>query len=303
MRPSINNQAQLHKNRLKFIQIFRRYTASEHVPVLNRPALQKLLKHNRKVLGITQKMSFEDFVACLVELKALKVFHFQYPKSLSFTRYAHPDTSLYAVISTFYSKSYFSHYTAMYLHQLTEQLPKTIYLNLEQTPKPRSTSRKNLEQENIDRAFNKQQRLSNNFASFENHSVYLLSGKATQNEGVETISLSDHEQIQVTGLERTLIDIAVRPSYAGGVQQVLQAFERAKDLGISVNRLSATLKKLDYVYPYHQVIGFYLEKAGYSDAQIKLMERIEKHHDFYLDYNLRNPDYVQRWRLYIPKGF
>lgn len=303
MRTAVDNRAKLQEHQRKFVQIFRRYTAAEDVPVLNRPELQKLMKNNRKALGITQSLSFEDFVNYLSGFGVLKVFHFEFPKGLSFTRYALPDVSLYAVVSTFYAQAYFSHYSALYLHQLTEQLPKTLYLNLEQTPKPSSTSRKGLEQANIDRAFGKPQRVSNNFSVFEDQTVYVLSGKATSYEGVEDLLLNDKEQVRVTGLERTLIDAAVRPSYSGGVQQVLQAFERAKEVGISVNRLSGTLKKLNYVYPYHQVIGFYLERAGYSETQIGMLERLDKDHDFYLDYDLRNPDYCKRWRLYVPKGF
>lgn len=61
----------------------------------------------------------------------------------------------------------------------------------------------------------------------------------------------------MTKLERTLIDIAVRPNYAGGVHHVLEAYAAAKSR-VSVNVLLATLQKMEYVYPYHQVIGFYI---------------------------------------------
>lgn len=40
--------------------------------------------------------------------------------------------------------------------------------------------------------------------------------------GVKTI-----KKIRVTDLERTLIDIAVRPAYSGGVFEVLEAFKNA----------------------------------------------------------------------------
>jgi hypothetical protein len=42
---------------------------------------------------------------------------------------------------------------------------------------------------------------------------------------------------------------------------VLQAYTAARDR-ISVQVLVATLKKLEYVYPYHQVIGYLLAIPG-----------------------------------------
>ena len=107
--------------------------------------------------------------------------------------------------------------------------------------------------------------------------------------------------ISVTKLERTLIDIAVRPSYAGGVFQVLEAYRRAKD-HISTGVLVATLKKLDYVYPYHQAIGFYMQRAGYTEAQYNRLKSAGLNYDFYLTYDLREKEFAPEWRLFFPKG-
>lgn len=302
MRKAVDNKANLLKNKNKFGQIFRRKVAKQDVPVLNHVGMQNLLSSSRQVLGVTQETSFKELIKHLVELGMLKEYRFWFPHD-SFTRYAPPDVSLYSVVSTFYKDAYFSHFSAMYLHQLTEQLPKTIFLNFEQTPKPVSASRRTLEQANIDLAFSRKQRITNNRCVFEEQTIVILNGKSTGCEGVEKISLNDREAVRVSGLERTLIDIAVRPSYSGGIQQVLSAYEHAKELGVSVNRLTATLKRLNYIYPYHQVIGFYLEKAGYSESQLAMLERLDKEHDFYLDYDLRDPAYSKRWRLYVPQGF
>ena len=31
-------------------------------------------------------------------------------------------------------------------------------------------------------------------------------------------------------------------------------------------------KKMNYIYPYHQAIGFYLSKAGYDKDQLELLK-------------------------------
>lgn len=67
--------------------------------------------------------------------------------------------------------------------------------------------------------------------------------------------LATGAKVRVTSLERTLLDATVRPGYAGGVANVLEAYRRARE-DLNVSRLINTLGELDHVYPYHQAIGF-----------------------------------------------
>ena len=176
----------------------------------------------------------------------------------------------------------------------------TIYVNQEQSPKPvRPTA---LTQEGIDRAFSNRQRLSTYTFKYGDFGIVLLSGKNTGRLGVKEILGPAGEHLPTTGIERTLIDIAVRPTYAGGIFQVLEAYRAAKDR-VSTNRLIATLKKLDYVYPYHQAIGFLMERAGYGEHRYAMLRQLGLKHDFYLAHGMHQTDYSIEWRLFYPKGF
>jgi predicted transcriptional regulator of viral defense system len=108
--------------------------------------------------------------------------------------------------------------------------------------------------------------------------------------------------VDVTRLERTLIDIAVRPDYAGGIYQVREAYRAARDR-VSINTLIATLRKLDYVYPYHQAIGFYMARTGYDVSRTNRLLKLGMSVDFYLTYGIKDREYDAKWRLFFPKGF
>ena len=161
-----------------------------------------------------------------------------------------------------------------------------------------------MEQNRIKLAFKGNGRPSNNIAVVQNQRVCFLNGKNTGQLGVTQIEGETKENLRVTSVERTLIDIAVRPMYSGGVSEILTAFKTAKEKEvISVNKLVAMLKEMNFVYPYHQAIGFYMEKSGvYDDFSLSLLKKIGMQYDFYLTYKIQEPEYSKTWRIFYPKG-
>ena len=215
-----------------------------------------------------------------------------------FTRYAWGDASPYGVASTIEPKAYLSHGTAVLLHGLTDQLPRTICVNREQSFQ--HARRGDFTQAAMDKAFSREPRTTNAQYAYEDFRIVLLHGKNTGRLEVGTIQ-HGQEQLPVTKLERTLIDITVRPVYGGGVYQVLQAYRSAIDR-ISVPTLLATLAKLNYAYPYHQAIGFYMQRAGYPAKALERLKALGFRFDFYLAHGMRDRAFDPEWRLFYPKG-
>lgn len=262
------------------------------------PTLLDIFEKNRVYWRLASSMSCAEFTKYLVQNTKLNKSVFDFPYR-SIIRYTWGDVPFFDLVMSLKPSCYLTHFTAMYFQQLTEQVPKVVNVNFEQ----RRVQKGQLVQERIDAAFKHPTRLSRNTAEYEGSQIRLLNGMNTGNLGVVQIDGPEGAKLRVTDVERTLIDAAVRPEYSGGPFEVLAAYKKARDK-ISVNRLAATLKKIDYVYPYHQVVGFYLERAGcYKGHQLDLFRKFEMQFDFYLMHQMSETEYSKEWRLYYLKGF
>lgn len=277
-----------------------------HHRVLSPGEVGRLLAETQSSLGVPKSLTVKRFISFLLTNEKLIEIKIRRDNQLSLVpserstirRYVWGRFSPYSIALSLRGQSYLSHSSALFLHGLTEQIPTTLYVNREQSPK---TQRSLLSQSGIDRAFANTQRTSKYVFRWEEFKFVLLSGKNTGRLEVSQTEGPAGELLDVTKIERTLIDIVVRPIYAGGVHEVLSAFHEAKER-ISVNTVVATLKKLDYLYPYHQAIGFYMERAGFGDAQLDKLRSLGMKYDFYLANKLVNRIYDPKWRLYYPEG-
>ena len=246
--------------------------------------LNKILSRNREVWKLPRNTTSTQFIEFISDQTKLKKVSLESEKYKSMERYTWGEVSAYFVALSVRRDSYLSHGTAVFLHGLTEQIPNIIYTNHEQTAKPRSVG--SLSQEALDRAFANKQRRSNYILRSANWQFAILNGKQTGNLGVVSLPGPQGETLSLTGLERTLIDIVVRPEYSGGPYQILQAYKSAKSR-MSVNALIATLTKLDYVYPFHQAIGFYMQRAEYEGERLERIRRMPRNYNFYLVHGMR----------------
>lgn len=260
----------------------------------------EILAKNREFWRLSRTMTagrFIEFLESKGELNLIELVPVNH-EVRRLHRYVWRRASPFEVALSLKRQAYLCHGTAVAIHGLSDQIPIRFYLNKEQSPKP--PARGGLTQASINRAFSGRQRESRLIYTFDNSEVALLSGKNTGD--LETVEVSfSGVLLRVTSLERTLIDIAVRPAYAGGPLQVLAAYRGAMNR-VSVGTLLATLKKLDYIYPFHQVIGFYMQCAGYAESQYKRLKELGLEFDFHLAYGVKDADYSPEWRLFFPKG-
>src|ERR1700674_5791262 len=172
-----------------------------------------ILAEHRRDWDLTVRMSVREFTQFLLEntpLREVRVTPLNHPESRVLERYVWRDASPYQVGLSLRSNGYLSHATAVFLHELTDQIPRLIYVNSEQSQKASAAGL--LAQAAIDRAFSSKQRQSTFLFQAETAQFLLLSGKHSGNLEVAQLTFRGDELL-VTKLERTLIDITVRPVY------------------------------------------------------------------------------------------
>ena len=261
--------------------------------------LQKIFKENFAAWDLRNTMSFTEFAQFLIDEMGFEKLLLDFPNR-PFTRFIWRNPSAFEVVQSLDENGYFSHFSALYLNGITLQVPKRIYFNIEQRLKGGGGV---LTQHGLDQAFARECRVSNNIAKLFNSEVCITNGQNTGRLGVTEISTTEGNNLRVTNFERTLIDATVRPIYSGGVHEVADAFSAARDR-VSINKLVAYLRKINFTYPYHQAIGYYLERSGaYQPTQIDAMAEFGIEFNFYLDYRMAETDFVEKWKLFVPKGF
>jgi predicted transcriptional regulator of viral defense system len=262
----------------------------------------KILASQRADWRLAQHTNARDFIRSLLKsspLKQVLLGPVNHPGLDPIVRYVWKAATPFELALSIKRDAYFCHGTAAFLHGLSDEVPRNLYLNAEQSPKPKSGG---LSQDGIHRAFTSKQRQSTLVYSLpDEYQVQIISGKNTGRLDVASVDTEWGKNLAATRVERTLIDIAVRPAYGGGAHQVLESYRAAKGRA-SIATLLAVLKKLDYVYPYHQAIGFYLQRAGYDKKQYDRLKQLGLHYDFYLAHDMRDRAFDQEWRLFYPKG-
>ncbi|MEW5819721.1 MAG: hypothetical protein AB1782_05985 [Cyanobacteriota bacterium] len=219
----------------------------------------------------------------------------------NFTRFFKAPPDVYELALSIDPQAYLSHYTAVFLHNLTNNIPKDVFVNKEHLKPLKTIQKMPLEQKNLDKAFYSPARITQNLTTYKTNTINIINGKYTNNTGVIKKRFND-QTLKVTNIERTLIDITVSPQYCGGTYEVLNTYKKAKGI-VKPNKLLIMLNELDFIYPYHQAIGFFMEKAGYKESDLNIFEAPGIQYRFFVQRELRYNDrkFSERWNLYYPE--
>ena len=181
------------------------------------------------------------------------------------------DAILIAAKST--NKAFLSHYTALTIHGLAERYTTQIYI----------TTTKH--QRNI-----KYHKIKFNYIKIIPKKFF----------GYKTITYSN-EHIQISDLERTLIDVINKPKYTGGWNETLNCLKNIDE--INNKQLIAYIKKYNNKTIARKT-GYILEKLNNLNPSQKIIEEIKEisgSNDLYFNTSKKGI-YDKKWNLIIPEN-
>lgn len=269
-----------------YLPIIEFYVSENYYNVLNNVDLNDLISKIKDNRGLKSRERSE--------IKDFLIKHFV-KKQISGNLYQFIDnTDILDISSAISRSSFYSYQTSLYIHSLANKLSKNIYL-VKERKEVQNQPLLSLTQNGINQAFNKLPRVTSDNKKIEDFVINFVTGQFQKYIGV-----MKYKQYLISDIERSLIDSVVRPFYSGGVQCVLQAFLLAKEK-IDIEKLYRYYSQMNFTYPYHQAIGFYLETSGYDKNSYKNFYNHEIFEfDFYLDYNIKKQKYNKKWKMYYP---
>jgi len=279
------------------------------ITVFDNKTIYNFLDINRVEMRM-KSFSLNKFIKYLIENNFISLFEFENKindKKIYISRYFN-DKSDYAkaleIATLLLPKAYISHFSSIHYYNLTLELPKKIYLSIERKS---NAPHNQLNQEIINKAVCKKGRYPTMILSILGYEIYKTHSKDTNKTGIKRVLIFD-KNYRITTLERTLIDIVVRSEISGGIEEVIKVYKKVAleyKKNISINKIIFILKKLNYIYPYYQIIGYLLFKNGFNTDKFK--KEFEFKNNFFITRGDVNCDidkleYNKDFRLYIPKN-
>jgi len=253
--------------------------------------LRKLLILLKEKRLVAQSLPFYTFFNRLVEYGLLQESLFIGDKSIT-RYYFDKEADIFQKALAFQKGSFLSMSSALNFQGLSSCCNEFIYISREQPPKQYGNKISVLSQAAIDSAFRKPYRRTKSFGKVEGKYIVLLSPKYSKH-----FSVISYNGVSVSSVNRALVEMVVNVQYFKSSGQIIQTFKPLMDQ-MDPDEVCSVLEHFDYIYPYYQSLGFYLEKIGFSRKELTCFASKISSFDFYTEKNLNEYRYDTFWRMY-----
>lgn len=257
---------------------------------LSQEQLKEILEQLKDESLVSSSLSFNSFLLKLIDEGLTQ-------KSLTIrghikTRYTfYQDFNIYDFCDSLEKNSFFSMSTALNLQGLSDFRRDFIFVSKERTTRIEQGN-VTLTQEDIDNAFSKKPRRTNAYDKINNHIVVLLEANNT-----DTFEIIEYNEYKVSSINRAFVEMISNVQYLQSSEAIIEVFAKIKDK-LDIDRIYTIIEKFDFIYPYFQLAGFYLERIGFSKTELEKFYTQKSELNFYTQKNKNQYGFDGYWKIY-----
>ena len=257
---------------------------------LSQEQLKEILHQLKDKSLVSSSLSFNSFLLKLIDEGLAQ-------KSITIrghlkTRYSlRGDFNIYDFCNSLEKNSFFSMSTALNIQGLSDFREEYIFVSKERSTKIEQGN-VTLTQENIDNAFSKKPRRTNAYDKIDNHVVVLLEANKT-----DTFEVIEYNGYRVSSVNRAFVEMITNVQYLQSSETIIEVFTKIKEK-LNLDTIYTIIEKFDFIYPYFQLAGFYLEKIGFPKVELEKFYTKRSELNFYTQKNKNQYGFDGYWKIY-----
>lgn len=257
---------------------------------LSQEQLKEILEQLKDKSLVSSSLSYNSFLLKLIDKGLIQ-------KSITIrghikTRYTFSqDFNIYDFCNSLEKNSFFSMSTALNIQGLSDFREEYIFVSKERSTKIEQGN-VTLTQENIDNAFSKNPRRTNAYDKIDNHVVVLLEANKT-----DTFEVIEYNGYRVSSVNRAFVEMITNVQYLQSSETIIEVFTKIKEK-LNLDTIYTIIEKFDFIYPYFQLAGFYLEQIGFLKAELVKFYDKKSKLNFYTQKNKNHYEFDEYWKVY-----
>lgn len=257
---------------------------------LSQEQLKEILEQLKDKSLVSSSLSYNSFLLKLIDKGLIQ-------KSITIrghikTRYTFcQDFNIYDFCNSLEKNSFFSMSTALNIQGLSDFREEYIFVSKERSTKIEQGN-VTLTQENIDNAFSKKPRRTNAYDKIDNHVVVLLEANKT-----DTFEVIEYNGYRVSSVNRAFVEMISNVQYLQSSEAIIEVFMKIKEK-LNLDTIYNIIDKFDFIYPYFQLAGFYLEKIGFPKVELEKFYTKRSELNFYTQKNKNQYGFDGYWKIY-----
>ena len=200
------------------------------------------------------------------------------------------EFNIYDFVYSLERNGFFSMFTSLNIQGFTNFRENFIFISKERMQRVNFSS-KNITQEAIDKAFSNKPRKTKAYNTIYNYNIVMLESNNTQGVGI-----INYNGYKVSSINRAFVEIISNIQYSKTPYDVIGEFRQLNDK-LDINEIFKIIEKFDFIYPYYQLAGYYLEKIGFLKEELSRFFNNKTNLIFYTMKNKTNYDLDEYWGI------